>query len=404
VAATKVGLLAGMLGLATTKTAIISMAAAGALTVGTVVTTSQFHDSAAGPGSAGTTSIVSPLATMNGGPQGFYYYFPQGPGGPVMLRAEPKTGGGRLTQRVLQNTYANYSYQGSVVHINNYRAWLEDLSVFRLPTDSSELRAFLGRVEGTYAGPQPISAKGKNLLVVTERDETSESLPWTVRHSNVLDEDYFQSDWLTDARTEDHRDAMHLRGWTYFRIQGQVNDQTVRGAGRVPFVYASAPEHNAWLKLKIGKNLSIVDSGGSAYVRDAEGDVLGKYRRGSFFQGLGRPWMGLHTIDTVRRDAAEQKVWFETALSDDGSDVLVTTVHGRTKLAYTIDLEADVIERIDFLKDDAPAGYLEFEYLQDLDGGGSEFATPRSADYRTSFRESQGMLWLVQLAEGSLGQ
>jgi len=39
-ATTKVGLLAGIVGLATTKTAIVSLTAAGALTAGTIVTTS----------------------------------------------------------------------------------------------------------------------------------------------------------------------------------------------------------------------------------------------------------------------------------------------------------------------------------------------------------------------------
>jgi RNA polymerase sigma factor (sigma-70 family) len=48
-AATKVGVLAGVATLATTKTAIISMTAAGALTVGTVVTTSTHWAQSGGP-------------------------------------------------------------------------------------------------------------------------------------------------------------------------------------------------------------------------------------------------------------------------------------------------------------------------------------------------------------------
>jgi hypothetical protein len=160
----------------------------------------------------------------------------------------------------------------------------------------------------------------------------------------------------------------------------------------------SAPR---WLRLQIGRDLTIMDSDTSACVLDANGSVVSKQERYSFFEGLSRPWMGLHTMDSVRRDAAEQNVPFETVLTEDGRDVRVTVVRDQTKLVYTIDLETDVVERIDFLTGDAPAGYMEFEYLQDLPDTLSGFKAPTTRNYRGSLSDGQGMLWLLRLADGT---
>ena len=190
-----------------------------------------------------------------------------------------------------------------------YRAWLDDLSVFKLPTDGAEMRGFLSQVEGIHNDIQPVSTgKGRGLLAIVEREteNTSAGKPWTISSLNVLDSDYFQSDWPSDVQIVDNRDAMHQRGWTYFRVRGDVRGQSISGTGRIPFVYAARRGHNAWFQLKVGAGVSVLD-GGAAVLQDAQGTALGKYPRGSFFKGLSRPWMGLHTIDSVRRDAAEQQ-------------------------------------------------------------------------------------------------
>ena len=408
IAAMKVGALASVMGLAATKTAVISVTAAGALTVGTLVATSPpKSDVTGGPGNApaAVATVTSPLAAATGTGRKSYYYFPDRPGGPLMLRAESNTGAGRPAGRVLQNAESNYSYKGNTVYINNHRAWQEDLSVFKLPTDSRDLRLFLSQVEGVRPGPELVSARGRNLLVVVERDDDEapeDSRPWAVRHENVLEEDYFQSDWPTDARVVDNRDAMHARGWTYFRIRGRVNDKQVTGLGRIPFVYATARRYNAWLKLSIAGDVTVIDSDASAQIVDANGAIVRRYPRGSFFRGLARPWEGLHSMDTVRRDAAGRRVWFDTALTADGRQVEVTVTHGQTKLVYTIDLEADLVEKIAFFVGSDSVGYLEFEYLQDIDAVRSEFMAPSARSSRTSLNESKGILWLIRLARGDL--
>jgi hypothetical protein len=268
----------------------------------------------------------------------------------------------------------------------------------------------LAQVEGLRNDIQPVSAGGgRGLLAIVERQtETAEaSRPWTITNSNVLDGDYFQSDWPSGARVVDHRDAMHQRGWTWFRIRGSVRDGTITraitGAGRIPFTYAAARQHSAWMKLRISDTVSIIDGGAGAVLQDAQGTALGKYPPGSFFKGLSRPWMGLHTIDSVRRDAAEQRVHFETQVLTGGRQARVTVTSGKTKLVYLIDIEADLVHQIDLWTGTAQVGSLEFEYLQDANTRLDEFTAPLARSERTSWRGSSGMLWLVRLAEGNLG-
>jgi hypothetical protein len=402
-AALKVGLVAGAAGLVGSTTGIVSVAAVGALTVGSVVATSgpgSATDSIANPWNAGS-KVVSPYATSADAHEQYWYYFPEGPEGPMMLRAQS----GNASSRVLQNEEANYSYHGGTVHINNYRMWMDDQSVLKLPTDSSEMRGFLGQIEGIRNDIQPVSAKrGRGLLAVVQRatDEAKVETPWTISSSNVLDADYFRSDWPTSARIVDDRDAMHQRGWTCFRVRGTVAGRDVTGAGRIPFVYALSRQHQPWLRLKVG-DLTLVDGGSMATMQTAQGESFYKYRQGCFFNGLSRPWMGLHTLDSVRRDAAEQRARFETRVLPGGREAQVAVISDKTKLLYTIDLEADLVRRIDFTVSNAPVGSLEFEYLPDANVKDSEFTAPANRSERMTLRQDMGILWLVRLANGTLG-
>jgi hypothetical protein len=170
----------------------------------------------------------------------------------------------------------------------------------------------------------------------------------------------------------------------------------------MPFVYAASKQHRPWLRLTVG-DVVIVDGGSVATLQNAQGEFPSKYRQGSFFSGLARPWMGLHVVDMVRRDAAEQRARFETQLTADGRQARVTVTSDKTKLLYTIDIEADLIRRIDFTVGDVPAGSLEFEYLPDGNVSRSEFAAPATRNQRVTFQKDTGILWLVALARGTLG-
>lgn len=398
--ALKAGLAAGVVGLATSTTGIVSLAAAGVLTVGTVVATSGPGRPAANP-LLETVQTVSPYATAVDEHEQFWFGFPDGPQGPMMLRAQSTNS----ASRVLQNEEANYSYSNGVVSINNHRMWLSDMSVFKLPTDSTEIRGFLAQVEGIDNDIQPVSArKGKGLLVVVERnkDRAAAETPWTISSSNVLDADYFRSDWPSSARIVDNRDAMHRQGWTCFRVRGTVAGRNVTGAGQMPLVYGACKQHQSWLRLTVD-DLAIVDGGTCATMQNAQGELPVKYRQGAFFSGMSRPWMGLHTLDTVRRDAAQQRARFETQLLPGGREAQVTVTSEKTQLLYTIDIEADLVRRIDFTVNRAPAGSLEFEYVPDANLKSGEFAAPINRNERVTLDRDPGMLWLVQLANGVLG-
>ncbi len=409
IAMTKVGVLAGVAGMATTKTALVTATAVGALAVGTATTTSYLHQKPTTPTILPDmgSRIAAPLGVPDAAHEKFWYYFPEGPDGPVMVRAELNGTTDNSSQQRLQDDQANYCYQSGSVAINNHRMWMSDLSVMRLPTDSRTMASFLSRADGQPSSGQPVTVQGSGLLVIVERQEedgrVQASRPVIVRHRNVLEEDYFQSDWSAGATQVDHRDAMHARGWTYMRIRGEVNGQDVSGSGRIPFIYAASREHSPWLKLTVDDGTTLIDGPAGAIVQDPNGSPTARYPQGSFLRGMNRPWMGLHVMDTVRRDAAEQRVSFQTEMADDGRHVQVTVAQGASQLVYTIDLDADLIRRIEFKKSARPVGHLEFEYLQDLDTDLSEFDAPTGTVERTSLRQSQGLLWLVQLANGAFG-
>jgi RNA polymerase sigma-70 factor (ECF subfamily) len=409
--ATKAGVLAGLAGLATTKTAIVSLTAAGVLAVGTVTTTSYL-----GPktdSQAVSVSVRDQGVSPFGGPQyaheKYLYYFPEGAEGPVMIRAELTQKAGDTPHRILQNDQANYSYRDGTLHVNNYHAWSSDLSVMRLPTDSREMTSFLTTVDGKTSNMEPVSAQGKGMLVVAERDEqaaglagskTPVSRPWAVRQTNVLDEGYFQSDWSAGTTTIDNRDQMHARGWTYFSVSGRIGTQTVTGTGQIPFTYAASKTHAPWLALRVGETLSVEDSRSGAVRRDGQGSAVARYPQGSFFKGLIRPWMGLHTLDTIRRDAAQKRLRSDTQLMENGRDVRLTVQQDPIRMVYTIDLEADLVTRIEFFKAGSSIGYWEFQYVQGLDGDLEKFQAPSATAERVTSQEGPGILWLVGLAKG----
>jgi hypothetical protein len=280
--------------------------------------------------------------------------------------------------------------------------YANDLSVIKIPTDDPEFTDFICRVEGSTNTIAPVSARGRGLLVIAARDEsTNGNRPWGIRHFNVLDEDYFQADWPVTARVIDNRDQMHERGWTYFRVSGKINGRDVSGSGRIPFVYVASMQNSPWLKLQVG-SLTIVDTYDSAYTYRSRQVPLGIYKGGSFFKGLSRPWLGLHTIDTVRRDAAEQRIAFDTKHTPGSQYATVELVRGDITITYNIDLEKDVVDEITFSNNQGNIGNLKFEYLESVEDVGNEFVTPTRPRQQTIARNISSGLWLAQLLEDSL--
>ena len=398
-AACKVGVAAGVAGALTGKAALVALTAAGTLTVGSMVATSGPE-----PSQAVTTpwSISSPYTVDYTDTAGqassveSWFYFPDGKDGPVFVR---QVEAGSFYSKLLQDESGNYCFDSrrGVRQCNN-RMWIADGSVMRLPTDSKEISDFISRVEGVDRNICDVRTNGSHLLVVTGRNESGIYDVLTVdRQPNIQDVEYFRYSFPGNNPAIDERDEMHRRGWTYFTVSGNLCGKEVTGDGRMPFVWSFCKRKSAWLKLNLAGGLQYVDCSGGAFIRNAEGKTITSYPRGAFFTGLARPWMGLHTIDTVRRDAANARIEFETRGADQNK-AEVTLACKRMKLVYTIDMLKDVVESIAFSGQDdegqAIEGELRFSYIQHLTKDSVE-PVIRS----TSMYQQPPGLWLVDMVD-----
>jgi RNA polymerase sigma-70 factor (ECF subfamily) len=400
-ATTKVGVSAALVEMVSSKTAVLSLATAGVLGIGAFVASPgadkmRALSSTEAPGSLHTAGWVSHPSTVS---EEYWYYFPQGKDAAVMMRVMTSDieGKNHFCQWA-QDMEANYylDRRRNSLFMTNYRQWNRDLSVWRLPTDSVALTDFLSQIEGSKVQMQSIS-KSESGLVVVVRPAANGTSSWTTHHYRMLEEDYSVYSWPTDVRAVDNRDAMHKRGWAYFKIEGRIGRERVSGAGRLPFVYAAAAKYSHWLRLKVGNRLALVDNGRMAVVYDDRERVTASYAGGSFFKGLSRPWMGLHTIDTVRRDAAEQQISFETKFDSSAGIAEVALSCDQGKLVYAIDMERDVVDKIVIASTSGIDGELRFEYLQGVHEVSSEFVRPRVRRHGPA-RDSQGILWLTEVA------
>jgi len=339
-----------------------------------------------------------------------WYYYPLDSQGPVMIRMveqDLQTGGSYC--RYLQDDQGNYHFdkQTNTIYIENYRLWSSDFKVRRLPTDKSRLQHFLSLLDGSDVPMEYVSSEQNGLLVVAKHEPQGSYSQVTHRH-NLSNEEYFRYNWPGWAQVVDNRDEMHKRGWTYFRITGMINSEKVSGFGRIPFVYAAAKRYWPWLRLKTGAGLVLLDTGAQACVSRAGGEPFAKYRGNSFFKGLSRPWMGLHTIDTIRRDAAEEQIHFDTEYSAETNKAKIVLTSEENRIVYTVDMEKDVVERIDFSVSEPKGrdakGQFIFTYLEDVDEAGKEFAEPRTKTAKPSQQNGPGIMWLIKLAAGTLGK
>ncbi len=395
------GLAAGLISLVASKTAIVSLVAAGVLGAGTAVMTDGF--------SAGRLEEIlddmqaaETVTKAAKGAEESWYYYPLGGDGPVMMRVVRwESQGDEAYHQSWQDAEADYFFDRTknTIYISNWKMLNPGLAVQRLPTDGAELRQFISRVEDRSYEIEQVSGDGKGLLVVARRGGEGSEGAKVVHHRYMMNEEYFRYKWPSTANIVDRRDAMHKRGWTYFSVSGEIDGQEVRGGGRMPFVYAARKGYYPWLDLEVGKKFRIVDTGAEAVVYDGEDKVAARYAGESFFEGLGRPWMGLHTIDTVRRDAAARRVWFETELPARNDRTLVTLSCEQVKLVYTIDIEKDVVDSIAFSLKDGAQGELRFSYFQELGEAAEEFAAPAGTSFGTVPRNRPAGLWLIKLGD-----
>jgi hypothetical protein len=400
-ASIKVGVGAALLGMAASKTAVVSLTTAGVLAVGTIVATSGPDKTIVGGGKelARGSGLGRQVSLARKADEEYWYFFPEGTDGPLMTRLMKgnSKGKGYYCQQ-MQDEHANYRFdpRKNTIYINNARHWHSDLSVWQLPTDEAPLREFVWKLQDSSEQIEYVSSDEPGFMAVVRRGQNGSSL-WTTHHYHVLKEEYFRYSLPADARVVDKRDAMHKRGWTYFTVTGAIGGKTITGTGRMPFFYATRKEHGPWLRLSIGNEFRVVDTVRAAAVYRDRDRTTATYPAGTFFKGLPRPWMGLHTIDTVRRDAAAQGMRFDTEYTPKSAKAEVVLTRGQDKLIYTIDTQKDVIDKIAFSTGGEKRGELRFSYLEEVDEKDDEFVEPHIRGYRPT-KAPKGILWLKELA------
>ncbi len=359
-------------------------------------------------------AVVTDVApTRTAAPDGpCWYYYPPGRADTVMIRTiDPAV----AYSQWLQKEQANYYRQGGTIYIRNHRQFASDLSVRRLPTDPPALRAFLRTQDRHDLDLEHVTPSARGLLVAVAQAQAGQRWQATLNY-DVSMEDYFRHDWSLEAAVVDQRDQPHRAGWTCFTIHGHLGGRVIQGYGRLPLVAAAVVDHNPALQLAVGDDLMLLDSPGGTQVRDRSNAVLARYPGGSLFQGLGRPWSGLHTIDTIRRDAARAGIAFTTQPLPDGQRAEIVLHGSQIRLTYVAHLFQDWIETIVFSKQDVTIGEWTFRYPQPDEGEGpptrkEALGTPdlhrlpvSSPPRGRSPTDGPEGLWLLRLAEGSLVQ
>ncbi len=378
--ALNVGLTGAAVGTAVSTKAIVGIAAAGALAAGTVMMATD------GPAewAAETQAVQAPVMTAQAGQQQGemterWYYYPQESSDIVMSKVmRYDEDGEKAYCEWLQNHEKNlyYDSQDGAVYLVNHRAWLRETAI--LPSDPAGLRQFIAGVQGQGADTMgsfgAFARHGAGLLVTEKPGEAGKVITETAYHSNITSENYFNFDWPAGTEVVDRRDAMHRQGWCGFTMTGRIGGTEIRGQGFMPFVYTVYERYRPWLRVTIG------------------GEKYADRSAGTLFAGLSRPWQGLHTIDTVRRDAAKERLAFTMEFNEDETIGTVTVADGALRMVYTIDMERDLLERVVY--EGAVTGEIRFTYTEKIPGG---LQAPRRNVIPR--RELEGLQWPLALLD-----
>ncbi|MBN1764693.1 MAG: sigma-70 family RNA polymerase sigma factor [Sedimentisphaerales bacterium] len=390
----KVGTVATVAGALGTKTGIISLTAAGVIAIGTTVQTIPPKQNA--PREQLTPSAaVQHLETVPSvrGNNEYWYFYPEGAQGPLWMKLWlwDRNESSRKTLW-LQNSNINCYFNGNTPVLVNHHVFNPDLSVWRLPTDTPALSRALGYNDAYDSLGGTISNRSKNLWIKVRQyeDEYSTFVQPDYQYE-IMEQEYFQPTSPAGADMQDLRDTMHKRGWTYFIINGRMLGERLTGKGRIPFTYSAWKEKRPWLRLQVGNRLEIVDGARGAYILNHQGDITAAFPAESFFKSLLRPWMGLHTIDSIRREAARQEMGFITQQKNH-TKAIVEIDYSRGKLIYSIDLDKDLIDTITLTGE--VEGEIELKFLDDCDRLGSEFRESQIDRYAEK-KDSEGWLWLM---------
>lgn len=399
-AALQTGITAGFLTLVLSKLGLLllAVATAGLLSVGKYTLSSQTPQQVSA-GATFTALDASAAAFFGQDPivERWYYYADDAAASLILrfIARESKDASGYCRYIYTGNQTFAFNPDHQTVYLVNYRPFNPDLSVLRLPTDSPDLVQFLDTVEQRTSTSYCALQRVPGLCVVEKvREHLSASSFSSSINTKLIVESGFLYPWSVNTQQVDARDPRHRRGWTFFRIDGQIKGQMVEGRGRIPFSSEHFPEHFPWLMLQVG-HWQYVDTP-QLSARRHSSDVIFTYPGGSFCVGMARPWTPLHTLDNIRRDAAQTQIPFSTRLVTPDR-VEVTLRLDAHQLCYTINLLDDLIESIRWLdQNNHPIGSLSFTYLDNLDEPIREVEIPY-AERSGKSEKTPGLCWLLQL-------
>ena len=403
-ASLKAGVLPTVAAVTTTRAALVAVATVGV----SVAATSLVVDK---PGHDGFFANRPPRASFVMEAQDHHqhwYYYPPESRDAVLIQIREAAEDRQPAWRWFQNAEGNYSCSDDTIYRVNAHYYSPNLATMRLPTDDAALTAFLDRVAASDAAPLPVGPPAmehvrptqKGLLVVAG---TNDEGPFThVRTGyDITDEQAFQNPWQQDVKITDCRDALHKEGRAYLKISGQIRGRAVTGTGRIPFVLAERRTAFPWLRLEVENSVILEDNSNAAVVCDNTGRIRRQFAGGTFLEGLSRPWEGLHTIDTIRRDAAGRRLWFETRNVVEGRQADVVVTHRDVKLVYTIDLDQDVVREITLYERESEIGQLQLEYVKALETGLDTINEAGSDHRRLSRQRRSDTLWLLNLVRAA---
>ena len=399
-ASISVGGTAATAGYLSGKTAILLYAAISALICGNAIIASLPADAQVKLSATKSQNIYMSnmqLASDNAEIQRWYYY-PDGPNGVVMTQQIAVDPDNHISKCVLlQNHMGSFSrkYSSSTIYQHNYNYFKPDLSVMQLPTDSTGFVSQIEMIQGWAEPAINCSANESGLLIVTQKDrDGQEKDNWQIlKHSNLLGEDYFKCDWPSNSKLVDKRDDIHKQGFAYIKATGSINNISISGEGKIPLNYSSYRSNRPELILRAGRQVIIADAGKYATAIDGK-ENISYYSRGSFFNGLMRPWSGLHTIDVVRRDAITCGLTFITTLDNDNiARITIRDINETATLVYYIDLYNDLINKIEFNSGNNK-GVINFEYQAEKE---AVISTTIKTPVYASVKESPGINWLFEM-------
>ena len=397
-----IGAIATTIAVATTKTAL-TLSAGGVITLGIIAGASlnPSNDTLQPPHQQTRVVVQDSSITSEDTDIEGYYYYPRGSDGPVMMRLSISTA--KTSYQVLQNDNGNYFLEnmGQKVTVNNHHYWNPDFSVMLLPTDSPELAMLFGNFESRQSNSRVNFSATRDLLIAASKQKGTNNITFSVQHYDALMEERFQYNWPAESTVIERRDSIHKQGWCYFTMKGNFKDREISGLGQVPFKYPVSQTRPAWFAIKIDDVVELLDGGNNAVMKNSNGSIA-SYPAQTFLTGLNKPWMGLHCIDTVRRDAAVNKIAFKTELLSDEALCKVSLLHPKGTIEYTIDLYKDLIEKISFLDESgSPCGDIIFQYSVTAPTNLELFKKPVLKKYSGSIKRER-IHWLAELVAGNL--